>query len=176
MPFETGETGVVVAIHAATPVIDGWRQQFDSSAPFGVPPHVTICYPFVPRNLLTPTDIDALAGIVAAQPAFDLRLSTTARFTGEPGVLYLEPDPDGPFRRLTADLLERWPAYPPYGGQFAAPTPHVTVTDLATDHQMAEIEARLRPSLPLRTRAEFADLVVFDGSQWGAEWRLPFGT
>jgi len=52
MRFVAGETGVVVPVPAAAAVVGHWRKRYDTSAPLGVPPHVTICYPFVPLDML----------------------------------------------------------------------------------------------------------------------------
>ena len=175
MCFVAGETGVVVPVRAAAAVVGRWRRRYDTSAPLGVPPHVTICYPFVPRDLLTAADLADLAGIVAAQPAFDLRLPATGRFPGDPGVLYLQPDPDRPFRALTAALLERWSDHPPYGGRFPDPMPHLTVTETASDTEIDRIGVLLRRRLPIETVADHAALLAFDGQRWRTDRRLPFG-
>ena len=175
MRFRAGETGVIVPVPAALALVGYWRLRYDTSAPLGVPPHVTICYPFVPRDLLTPADLADLADIAAAQSTFDLRLAATGRFPGAPGVLYLEPEPDRPFRALTAALLERWPDHPPYGGQFPDPIPHLTVTETASDVEIDAIEASLRLRLPIETVADHVVLLAFDGERWRADRQLPFG-
>jgi len=124
---------------------------------------------------VTRADLDDLAGIAAAQPAFDLRLTGTGRFPGDPGVLYLQPEPDRPFRTLTAALLERWPGRPPYGGRFPDPMPHLTVTETASDSEIDRIDVRLRLRLPIEAVADHAVLLAFDGQRWRTDRQLPFG-
>ena len=170
--FAAGETGVIVPVEAADPVVGRWRRRYDRAAPLGVPPLITLCYPFVPAEKLTDDDRAELQRISAGQQGYELRLRTTARF---PGVLYLTPEPDAPFRKLTAALLERWPDFPPYGGEFPDPIPHLTVTDSADDATMTVVEQALQSRLPVHATVSAAALLEFDGRRWQQTMRLPFG-
>jgi 2'-5' RNA ligase len=172
MVFPRGETAVMVPVPAVEPLVRRWRERYDSSAPFGVPAHVTLLYPFLPW-----TDIDSevagrLGALCAGQPVFEVTFRRPARF---PSVLYLAPEPAEPFRRLTAAIVARWPEYPPYGGVHDDPTPHLTIADDADDPTMMTIEAEVRPRLPVSTTVDEASLIVFDGVRWVSQLRLPFG-
>lgn len=48
MPVVQGETAVVVVVEAAETLVGRWRARYDTSAAAGVPPHVTVLYPFLP--------------------------------------------------------------------------------------------------------------------------------
>lgn len=52
-------------------------------------------FPFLPAPLVDADTRAALAEIFGSHPAFDVRFEDCGRF---PGVLYLAPDPDTPFR------------------------------------------------------------------------------
>ena len=83
MKFRAGSTAVIVDLPEALGAVGSWRRRFDTSAPLGVPPHVTIIVPFVD-----------LAAIAAAEPAFPVTFAGFGTFPGStdrPVVLYLEP-------------------------------------------------------------------------------------
>ncbi len=173
--FVRGETGVIVPVPEAEPVVGEHRRAHDSSARYGVPPHVTLVYPFLPQTAVDKDVLDSLSELFAATPALDVTFGRCARFPGETQVLYLAPSPDIPFRELTAAIWTRWPEAPPYGGQFDDPIPHLTVTDQADATTVDAIAAGLSGRLPLSARATEAHLVAFDGHRWLAAATFPFG-
>jgi hypothetical protein len=64
--------------------------------------------------------------------------------------VWLAPDPDAPFRVLTQAVADAFPAYPPYGGQFPDPVPHLTIADRGPPEAMHAAE-QLQPALPIRS-------------------------
>ena len=146
MPSEQGQSAVVVPAPAAEPLVSAWRERFDPSAAHGMPAHLTTLYPFLPEEALTPDVVARLRVVCAAVPVLDVEFRRTARF---PGVLYLEPEPAGALRDLTAAVAARWPEAPPYGGAFDTVIPHLTIAHGASDGVLDEIEAALRPRLPI---------------------------
>lgn len=173
MTFLVGQTGVIVPVPEAEPVVAQWRERFDPSAAVGVPAHVTVIYPFVPLDGLVNQDLSDLQAIFASRPRFSVTFSRCGRF---PSVLYLAPDDEAPFRDLTAALVRRWPQAPPYGGAYGLdPEPHLTVTDHAEESVTHAAEAALSELLPLSAEVDAAWLIVFDGEQWRRRLRLPFG-
>ena len=69
-------SAVVVHVPEAEPVVGGWRRAHTYDAPLGLPAHVTILYPFVPRGELTEAE-PRLAELVAGHEACQLRLPTS---------------------------------------------------------------------------------------------------
>ena len=113
MKFRAGSTAVIVDLPEALGAVGCWRRRFDTSAPLGVPPHVTIIFPFVDLAAFTAADRTDLAAIAAAEPAFPVTFARFGTFPGStdrPDVLYLEPTPAEPFVRLTTALWAHWPA------------------------------------------------------------------
>lgn len=159
--FVSGQTALVVPVPAAEPVVRAWRDRYDPAARAGVPAHVTVLFPFLPAPLVDADTRAALAGIFGSHPAFDVRFEDCGRF---PGVLYLAPDPDTPFRRLTEAVVARWPEAPPYGGKYE-PHPHLTVAQ-CEDAVLDEAEADLCTGLPLSARVSKVDLVTYTGTDW----------
>ncbi|MFF4031241.1 2'-5' RNA ligase family protein [Streptomyces sviceus] len=77
-----------------------------------------------------------------------------------PGILYLVPEPELPYRRLTDAIEDRWPETPPFGGQFDEAIPHLTIaqvrnraTCLAVDNIARDTDSTRSRScrLPVRT-------------------------
>jgi hypothetical protein len=158
--YRAGETALIVAVPEAEPVVGGWRSRFDPSAEAGFPAHVTILYPFLGLDRL---DEQALEVLFGAHPSFDVRFAECGRF---PGVLFLAPVPDQPFRALTEAVVERWPEAPPYRGQFAEIVPHLTVVSGQEPSVMDEVEADLAVRLPVAAHVSAVRLLVHDGDRW----------
>ncbi len=169
------QTAVIVVVDEAEPVVGRFRAWFDRSAGWGVPPHVTVLYPFLPPERVDDTVLAALREICAGVPAFETTLARVAWF-GET-VLFLAPEPDRPFRALTRAVWDRFPGYPRYGGTHADPVPHLTVGhDAPVDLLRAAADA-VTPHLPIRVPVTTVRLI--EGSAAPGSWRtvadLPLG-
>lgn len=169
--YVAGQTAVVVAVPPAEAVVQPWWGEFDEAARYGAPPHVTVLFPFLPADEVSDAVLGALGEIAAAEPAFEVVFASCARF---PGVLYLRPEPEAPFRRLTAAVVARWPQTPPYAGQFE-PVPHLTVAHTVEPERFDEIEADVGSRLPLRVTVSELRLLAFDGSRWARRHSVPLG-
>jgi 2'-5' RNA ligase len=173
MTYEVGQTALVVVVTEAEAVVQPWWGRYNEAARYGMPPHVTVLFPFLRIDDVDVGVIEALAAIAGAQPRFDVEFGLCARF---PGVLYLRPDPDTPFRRLTAAVVSRWPQAPPYGGQFDDVTPHLTIAHTVDPARFDEIEADVVTRLPLRTEVTEVQLLAFDDQRWTPRHSLPLGS
>jgi len=164
-----GESLLLVALPDLDPYITQWQL---GSVSDGIDAHVTVLVPFLPAAEIDDAVLAELARIFSTHAPFDLTFAKTARF---PEVLYLVPEPDQPFRELTAAVFERWPQCPPYEGHFEDPTPHATVVHAKAESRYEEVRFALEPQLPVRTRAAAVDLLTFDGSRWQLHTRFPLG-
>jgi len=176
--FSPGQTALLVEIPEVQPAVGSWRTRFDTSAAHGVGPHVTVLFPFLPVPVLTPADRADVATIVAAESAFTVTLGACGIFSTDhpaPDILYLVPEPDGPFRRLTGSVAARWPQCPPYGGLIGDPTPHLTVTETAADADLGAARAAVEPVLPITAPVRGVTMIVFDGSAWRPDAWFPLG-
>lgn len=154
-------TALIVPVPEAEPVVGVWRDRYDPAAAEGVPAHVTVLYPFLPRELADPV---ALRELFAGRAAFDVEFRGFGHF---PEVLYLAPEPGGPFRELTEAVAGRWPEAPPYGGAFPDIVPHLTVADGMPARVREEMAAAIADGLPVRTRVRAVELWVRDDT---ARW------
>jgi 2'-5' RNA ligase len=165
-------SAVVVHVPEAEPVVGGWRSAHTHDAPLGMPAHVTILYPFVPRAQLAESE-PRLAEVVASHEPFDATFGRTARFSD---VLYLDPEPAERFLQLTEAVAAAWPEHPPYEGAHETVIPHLTVAESDDASLLESIAAEVESQLPIRERVVAASLFVeHDDGRWHEHRRLPLG-
>ncbi|MEV7970471.1 2'-5' RNA ligase family protein [Sphaerisporangium sp. NPDC088356] len=168
----TGESALVVVLPEAEPVVGVWRRRYDSSAALGVPAHVTVVYPFLDLRLIGDATRESLRELFSAHRPFDLRFDRCGHFSE---VLYLAPDPPGPFQLLTEAVVARWPEAPPYGGRFTEIVPHLTVAEGVDDPTLGAAERGVAGGLPLAAHAGAVTLLVKDGPRWREDDVFPLG-
>jgi 2'-5' RNA ligase len=153
-------TALVVPVRAADALVDR------SAREPGMPAHITLIYPFLPGRTIGEEVELELAALVRAVPRFDFALSSVGRF---PGVVYLAPEPVGPFVELTEAFAVRWPERPPYGGAYEQIVPHLTVANFDVAYP------GLSERLPVPARAEEVWLMVRIAARWVRRARFPLG-
>ena len=162
------ETALLVPVPEAGAVVDHHRVRLTRAGTDGIPPHVTLLYPFTDSAVLTAERVLAVTEIVGATRAFDVSLASTGRFDVDPPILYLAPEPAAPFAALTRALLSAFPEHLPYDGRYPELVPHLTVA-IADAATLASVEAEVGPALPIEARVEEAWLMQRDD---GGRWRL----
>jgi len=166
---------VVVAVPEAEDVVGLHRARHDPSAAWGVPAHVTVIFPFVPPTLLDESVVGRLAAAVAKVPAFDVVFGECGWFDDD--VLWLSPAPMEPFRELTLSVWDAFPDHPPYAGEYADLSPHLTVAQRGGVDVLKQIEAAVTLELPVVTQV--AEVVLIAGRREPDSWRtvvrLPLG-
>lgn len=154
-------SAVVIPVPAATPLVH--------SAEPGMPPHVTVMWPFARRP--GRRHRRGLASIAATHEPFEFTLTRVGEF---PGVVYLAPEPAAPFVDLIRAISAAWPRYQPYAGKYADVVPHMSVRlggAPLTPDERAELEA----ALPIRCSATEMLLLAPDGGGWREVYRVPLG-
>ena len=152
------ESGIILPVPQADPIVGEIRRRHDPQEPLGVPAHITLLYPFAHPSQVAQT-LPALNQAFSRVPAFDFSLVEVRRFTA---AAYLHPEPPELFVRLTEMLVRQWPEFPPYGGSFPTVIPHLTVADRATSDTLDTITAALATRLPIPCRATEAWLICSD--------------
>ncbi len=160
----------VIAPIQLPPLLERLRYGEASDARRGVPAHVTLLYPFIEPSAIDTAVLALVAEAIASVPRFDVTFTAVRRWPpgddARQGVVWLAPEPDGPFRSLTEVLFAAFPGCPPYEGRHAEVIPHLTLaTDRAARFDVVEAEARRH--LPLVRAVDVATVWVegFDG-QW----------
>lgn len=162
-------TALLVPVPEADRVVDDQRRELDPGADWGIPAHVSVIFPFVPVSGVNDQLCDRLRDVVARVPAFSCSFGRTGWFGGE--VLFLVPEPDTHFRRLTRLAHQEFPDFPPYGGAHADPVPHLTVGQRAGRPPWVLRRARtvVVPRLPVRA---WIDRVwLMSGTEAPGSWR-----
>ncbi|MHB9837203.1 2'-5' RNA ligase family protein [Paraburkholderia terrae] len=156
----------VVKVPAAESLVGDLRSRFDATAKVGVPAHITILFPFMAPDDITPVVVRQAQEALSVVPSFDFSFSGIGRF---PTTTYLLASPADPFVALTTTLVKRFPAFRPYGGEHREIVPHLTVAQGdASDARVAaaEMEHRFRASPPVRTNCTTVALLEDSSGRW----------
>jgi 2'-5' RNA ligase len=168
------ETALVLVLDDAEP-FDHVRRDFAAATvALGIPFHVTLLYPFAPRDELTDAVITETRALFAAREPIEFSLTRIATW---PDVVYAVPEPDAALRECMQALYQVFPSWPPYGGEHAEVVPHATLgEDVDAAQVVAEIERRLAAALPRRYKPDAATLLEeFAPDEWRPRKRFPFG-
>jgi 2'-5' RNA ligase len=170
--LSTEATSAIVVRVPLPPALARLRARWDWAAGVAVPPHVTIVFPFLQVDRLTPAVRRSLVAVAARQRPFDVRFARVERF---PTVVYLAPEPSGPFTSLTEAVVDRFPDFPPYGGAFEEVIPHLTITE-SGDAPFDDIAVQAEAALPFSHRVTRLEVLAEGtGGRWHGRWRIPLG-
>ncbi len=111
-----------------------------------MPPHVTLIFPFADSSEVDDL-LEPLGRVFAA-------------FTPETFVV------------ITEALVNAFPDFPPYAGEFAEIVPHITVAQ-GDDEVLAAAERELEAQLPVKSRVERAWLVEDTAGGWRRHTAFP---
>lgn len=168
-----GDTALVVHVPEAEPVVGEWRLMLDPSADHGVDAHITVLFPFVPAMALDDGVLARVTAVASAHEPFEFSLDEVGWFDRD--VVYLAPDPEEPFRRLTSGVWAEFPEHPPYHGAHDDPVPHLTIGQGGPQDDMRRAAGAVADRLPIPGRAEAIDLIVLEAAVWGRRARFPLG-
>jgi 2'-5' RNA ligase len=150
-------SGLVLLAPELGPVIDDLRARHDPAARQGMPPHVTLLYPFMDPVKFGPSRRARLAEVIRGFPALELSFSKIGRF---PEVLWVAPEPAEPIAAMVQAIAAAFPDFPPYGGQFETVIPHVTVAH-GEGLDLAALEPQLRGRFPRPVTARVDAVSMF---------------
>jgi len=161
------QTGLIVPVPEAEPVVARHRAALDPIAAWDIPAHITVLYPFLPPSRIDDEVLGTLRGLFGRWPAFEAQLTRVDWFGTD--VMWLAPQPEEAFRGLTQAVFDRFPETPPYGGAFDHVVPHLTVGDRAAQPALQTAAADIAPHLPIRTVVDTVRLV--EGTTGELPWR-----
>lgn len=136
-----------------------------------VPPHLSLCHPFLPGPRVDRPTLERLAELLGAVPPLEVQLDRVGWFDRR--VLYLAPSAPAPLAALTAAVVAAFPGALPYGGEFEEVVPHLT---LGEDLPVASLEraaARAARLLPARSVVGEAWLLAEEAGSWSVAARFP---
>ena len=158
----------------AGPAVDRHLRRHTPSGSQGMPAHITLLYPFAPQGRQPAETAEELRELLGGFPAFEYAIPRLARFAGSPQVLYGVPEPDQPFIALIQALSRRFDVLP-YGGEHPDIVPHMTVASSGDAALIASIESEVTPALPIRARADHAEVWNLIAGSWRRFDRVPMG-
>jgi len=171
------ESALVILIPEVEVLVESFRNRYDPSAALGVPAHVTVLYPFKPPSELTPDVITTLTEMFSRVSSFDAHFTSRNFFL--PNILYLAPEPDAPFRRLTEIVSERFPENPPYGGEFKEIIPHLTVAQADDSLRLGliatEFDHQAKSFLPINSLVREVALLDNESGRWQVRKKFDLG-
>jgi 2'-5' RNA ligase len=164
----------VIVLDDAEPFDEVRRDFAVETVALGIPFHVTLLYPFAPREEVATALLAEVRSFFAEREPFELELTRVAMW---PRVVYAVPEPDDVLRELMRGLFELFPQWPPYGGAHAEVVPHATLgEEIDAAPVYDEIQERIAPHLPARYHVDEASLLEeFAPDRWRERERFPFG-
>jgi 2'-5' RNA ligase len=168
------ETALAIVLDNAEPFDEVRREFAPATVALGIPFHITLLYPFAPREDLTDALLEETRVFFAGRVPFGFELKRVAVW---PRVVYAVPEPDDELQACMRALHARFPQWPPYGGEFAEVVPHATLGEEVDGPAVrAEIERRVAPHLPRRCQARDVSLLEeFAPGRWRECKRFPLG-
>jgi 2'-5' RNA ligase len=155
-------SALVVVAAEAERVVGDWRLRYQPEAvERGLPPHLTILFPFVRATEIDDDLLTDVRRLYAPSQPFTYELATVESF---PDAAWLAPVPADPFHALVEIARGAFPEFPPYRDPGHVVVPHCTI---GTDDDPARVETMVRalreglgPRLPIRCRADELVLLV----------------
>jgi hypothetical protein len=141
------KSSIDIHFDSLTDLIDKWRSSSVEVTNLGVPPHITLLYPWRDAPLLD-DDLEQLRTVLSKHQAFSLCFDRLETF--EVGAVYLALQDGRSCKAIMVDLMKAFPDTPPYGGDFLDAVPHLTIAKCDPENVQvlkAEIARELR--LPL---------------------------
>jgi 2'-5' RNA ligase superfamily len=151
-------SGLLIEAPRADPVVAQYRERLDTSAPLGIPAHITVLFPFMPPGDIDAAVLDQLEHLFADTSRFRFQLDHTNWFGST--VLWLAPRDPGPFRALTQRVHETFPAFPPFEGQFDDVIPHLTIGHGHPLNDLRAAEKTVQVQLPIDGHATAVTLMT----------------
>jgi 2'-5' RNA ligase len=165
------DSALVIAV-GLPPALDALRLQMLEDANEGVPPHVTLLYPFAEPEEIGADVVDTIAAIVGRHPALDVHLTERRRW---PDTLYAAVEPPGPLAALQDELAAAFPSLPLYGGDHAF-EPHVSIVEGPAAGAPDAIDHAAWATLPVTQDVRFVDLITKRYGRWAIRHRFAFAS
>ncbi len=117
-------TSIDISLPELSKFVDKWRKPTVEVANVGVPPHLSLLYPW--RKMpVKQSDLVSLGLILETFKPFRLCFNRLETF--EVGIVYLALAEETQVRKIMRVLYEAFPDTKPYGGVVTDPVPHVTI-------------------------------------------------
>lgn len=161
------EAALVVLVPEADALVGPFREKHSPSASAGMLAHITINYPFKPRQAERQLLLEELRHLFSAFPSTRFSL-TELRETSD--TLYLAVEPEGPFVEMAEAVLSLYPESPLYGRVSDEVVPHVTVAEPTIRTEFTGIAREFalasKGRLPIYAFADAVWLMEYEEGVW----------
>lgn len=148
-----------------TELLSRWRRGTVKVSALGVPPHITLLYPW--RNApLKESDLQQLEKVGAGFEPFDLCFDRVGTF--ESGVVYLALKDEHVLREIMKAIFTAFPDTLPYGGAFTNPSSHLTVAKCLPE-DLSGLGDEIAKALSLPMTFHVAEIFVMEEREDG-QW------
>jgi len=162
------EATLVILVPEAEGLVRSFRDRYDPAAKSEMPAHITLLYPFKGPDEIDELVLDTLRDCFSRFQPLKFSLMTINQFPGE--TLYLAPEPDEPFRKLTLAIWRCYPETPPYGGRYSTVVPHLTAAHFVGEQGLGvvarELEQAAQGRLPIQGHAAEVALMDTRSGRW----------
>ncbi|MEK7186324.1 MAG: 2'-5' RNA ligase family protein [Patescibacteria group bacterium] len=171
--MEKRESILLIPVLSVEFLVKQLRDKYDPSSLRGIPPHITVLFPFKHPDEIIGEDINKLKEIFSVTEEFLFVLQSINTF---PGVVFLQPSEREKFTSLTEKIVEAFPEYPPYDGRFTEINPHLTI-----GHELGErfdeaseiTKKEIKNKLPIKTKAQEVWLMESENGVWKVKEKFP---
>lgn len=120
-------------------IIEKYRRKYTTDGAEGMPPHITLLYPFLSVHEYTQRTHNRLVDVTSTFHPFYMSIGGLKRF---PGVLYLEVSHKENILHMIQKLVHEFPSFLPYGGKIPLHelTPHITIAVDPSEQKLDVIE------------------------------------
>ena len=142
-----------------------WYGRSVEAAALGMPPHVTLLYPWK-NPTLEDVDLQRLEAALAPFEPFEVRFNRLETFSA--GVVYLAFEDETVPRAMMKAIFTAFPDTPPYAGAFPDPSPHLTVAKCPPE-QLDRWKDEIGSALDLPLSFSVQEVAVFeqgDNRRW----------
>ncbi len=158
-------TALILEVPSVPERLEALRRSHDPLASSGIPPHITILFPFRSAESIDQDVRRALADEIGRTENITIELSKIGRF---PEVVWLGPENPAPLADLTRRLSIRFPDCVPYDGRHQTTIPHLTIAhgSMANlDPVEAEVRSVMEDEGPITFEARYASLFIQDSTR-----------
>ena len=155
-------SSIDIQLGELTELLGRWREGTVEVSALGVPPHITLLYPW--RNApLANSDLQQLEKVLATFEPFGL-FDRVGTFGG--GVVHLALKNERVPREMIKALFTAFPDTPPYSGAFSDPSPHLTVAKCSPEN-LSSLGDEIAEALSLPVTFQVDKIVVMEEREDG---------
>lgn len=172
------ESAIDIHLESLDELVAPWRQATVEVANKGVPPHITLLYPWRVAPL-SEEDTREVQKVLEQCHSFEIQLAKVSHFGKRVIYLALDDESEKAVKHLMQVLFLAFPETPPYGGAFSDPTPHLTIAKANDDKHfeelMEEISHVVTLKLPIKYQVSGVSMIEeTDDGYWHVWASIPF--